>query len=137
MSEKKSLKFDGGFSRGYYIDKFNPWDASYIETSGYILETLINYTCIKGRKREIISSIDQCINFLLSVQRKNGAFTCIDNNLPQAFDTGQVLYGLLAYYQNAAYLNLGGKQEVKKAIDSACNWLVEAQDNDGTWTTWI
>jgi len=125
---------DGGFSRGFYLNRFKGWDRGYIETTGYIVETLLNLPP-NIFTDDVKNSVENAIDFLLTVQSSTGYFPCIDNGLPQAFDTGQVLYGLLAYRR---YLSSDGdtarKIQIDDAIHLACNWLVHAQDEaTGAW----
>ena len=125
---------DGGFSRGFYLNRSKGWDRGYIETTGYILDTLLNLPTnffTDGVK----NSVENAINFLLTAQNSTGYFPCIDNDLPQAFDTGQVLYGLLSYRRHLSgnYDN-DRKKQIDDAIHRACDWLVSSQDKaTGAW----
>lgn len=123
---------DNGFSRGYYLDKIGGWDAGYIETSGYIVETLLKLPC-DYQSNEVLKVVDEVVEFLLSKQSLDGYFPCIDNNIPQAFDTGQVLYGLLAYKRNLDK-DCVRRARIDDAIRRACDWLVATQDEEtGSW----
>jgi 2-polyprenyl-3-methyl-5-hydroxy-6-metoxy-1,4-benzoquinol methylase len=134
LFKAQDIPGDGGFSRGYYFDKREGWDESYIETTGYILETFI-HSHLNGNKFASLTRINQAVEFLVCSQNPAGYYTCIDNGFPQAFDTGQVLYGLVAYSKACVYSKeFKLKKEVDECIIKACNWLVKIQDSDGSWT---
>jgi len=122
---------DNGYSRGFYLYK-GGWDKSYIETTGYIIPTLLdvfNYSNdIKYKK-----SVLQAGSWLLNIQKDNGAFTDIDNDIELVFDTGQVLYGLIAIYE-LDDIDLELKKQYEIAIIKASTWLCDVQDEDGSWT---
>ncbi len=111
---------DGGYSRkfGFISDR----DNSYIETTGYIIPTLL-----KLKEEKYISSALKAGEWLLSMQNDNGSFNEIDTNQPFIFDTGQVLLGL-----NSLYLYTK-EDRYKKAIEKAALWLVSVQNDDGSW----
>jgi SAM-dependent methyltransferase len=121
---------DNGYSRGFYLTK--GWDKSYIETTGYIIPTLLKvskYTNNDIYKKSALNAGE----WLLNIQEDDGAYTDIDHGIKLVFDTGQVLYGLLALY-NTNFLKKNKKIEYKQAIIRASNWLCEVQDEDGSWT---
>lgn len=122
---------DNGYSRGFYLYK-NGWDKSYIETTGYIIPTLLNVTKYLCNDRYKTSAL-KAGEWLLTVQKPNGSFTDIDGNQELVFDTGQVLYGLIAIYE-INDLNIELKQKYRNAIYKASNWLCSVQDEDGSWT---
>jgi len=122
---------DDGYSRGFYLYK-EGWDKSYIETTGYIIPTLLEvYNLTKDEKYKI--SALKAGEWLLNIQKENGAYADIDKNIPLVFDTGQVLYGLIAIYELKS-IDKQLKERYKKAIDKASNWLCDIQDDDGSWT---
>ena len=120
---------DGGVSSGYF--KHYGWDASYPETTGYIIPTFFDYAHLANdidcRRRAVAMS-----DFLLSIQMDNGAFRLGNHGafpigIPHIFDSGQIMQGLTRCYRET-------KQE--KYLESAVktgNWLVESQDKDGAW----
>jgi squalene cyclase len=113
-----------GYSRRYSLIK--GWDKCYIETSGYIIPTLIDVSRVL-EERSYFDSALRAGHWLLSVQRPDGSFTDIDLRIPQVFDTGQVLLGLNRLYRetsDAAFL---------RAVRRAAQWLVSSQDSDGAW----
>ena len=123
---------DNGYSRGFYLYKNSGWDKSYIETTGYIIPTMIETSKILSDKK-YFESAKKAGEWLLSVQKESGAFCDIDNGIEQVFDTGQVLYGLIALYE---YENIteSEKSNYLNAIRKAANWLCNVQDSDCSWT---
>ena len=100
---------------------------SYPETSGYILSSLINsrfFSKIIKKKH-----IEKVLYFLLKKQNQDGGFAHPSNPKKSlAFDTGQVLGGLLTYYNFCKK-----KHEVKKAIFLAANFLEKNIKIDGQY----
>jgi len=131
LLQAQQVGIDNGYSRGFYLYK-EGWDKSYIETTGYIIPTLLEVykhtNDIRYRESALLAG-----EWLLEVQKKSGAFSDIDKDIELVFDTGQVLYGLVAIYELD---NL--KDEIKKqyetSIRKASDWLVSVQDSDGSWT---
>ncbi len=111
---------DGGYARKFsFIDGR---DKSYIETTGYIIQTLL-----KLQKQKYKNSALKAGEWLLSVQNDDGSFSEIDNDQPFVFDTGQVLLGL-----NALYM-FTNDQRYKQALIKAATWLIQVQEEDGSW----
>jgi SAM-dependent methyltransferase len=117
-------KGGGGFSRKYCL--YGGWDEPYIETTGYIIPTML----AAGRVLEdarLIEGAKSAAHWLLGMQMKNGAFSDADTGLEQAFDTGQVLTGLVAAFRE------WGDVRFLAAATRAGAWLVEVQEQDGSW----
>ncbi len=111
---------DGGYSRKFSF--ITGRDKSYIETTGYIVQTLLQLN-----EEKYIHSALWAGEWLLKVQNEDGSFSEIDDNRPFVFDTGQVLLGLNRLYlftKDETYL---------KALERAANWLVSVQEEDGSW----
>ncbi len=117
-----------GYSRGFYLSK--GWDKGYIETTGYIIPTMLQLAERFSDETYRKSALDAG-KWLLSKQNLDGSFCDIDRGIPLAFDTGQVLYGLLALAKTLPNQEGLAFQESSK---SAALWLCEAQDPDGSWT---
>ena len=111
---------DGGYARKFSF--LNGRDKSYIETTGYIIETLLKLDIEK-----YINSALKAGEWLLSIQNKDGSFSEIDTNKPFVFDTGQVLIGLNSLYKFTK------EEKYKNAIKKAGEWLVKVQEEDGSW----
>jgi len=122
----------GGVSVGYSFSK--GWLPAYPETTGYIISTFFNYanysSNLEYRKRAI-----QMCDWESRNQLSNGAVMsggCEEKSQekgkqPAVFNTGQVILGWCRGYRETKdklYLNCA-----KEAGD----WLVEIQDEDGTW----
>jgi ubiquinone/menaquinone biosynthesis C-methylase UbiE len=100
----------------------------YIETTGYIIPTMLDLAAALGDERFRASAL-RAGEWLLSVQQADGSFTDIDDYKPQVFDTGQVMLGLNRLArdtQDARYLT---------ATRRAAAWLTQVQDADGSWTS--
>ena len=109
---------DGGYSRKFSFIKGR--DESYIETTGYIVPTLLEL-----QDKKYINSALKAGEWLLKIQNRDGSFSEIDNNQPFVFDTGQVLLGLNALFE------FTNDERYKSAIEKASNWLIEVQEDDG------
>jgi len=114
----------GGFSRRYCL--YEGWDKPYIETTGYIIPTMIaagrylnDEAAVEGGKRAAY--------WLLGVQKDNGSFFDADTGREQVFDTGQVLSGLIA-----AFREWGDRKFLDAAV-RAGDWLREVNEEDGSW----
>ena len=117
---------DGGVARHYSL--VDGWGASYPETTGYIIPTMIDY----GMERSSGETIDRArrmLDWLVSIQFPEGGFQggTIDQSprVPVTFNTGQILIGLCA----GAQIDDRYREPARRAAD----WLVITQDNDGCW----
>ncbi|MFZ2196118.1 MAG: prenyltransferase/squalene oxidase repeat-containing protein, partial [Thermodesulfovibrionales bacterium] len=114
----------GGFSRKYCL--YEGWDKPYIETTGYIIPTML----AAGRFLEdgrFTEGAKSAAYWLLGMQKENGAFCDNDTGLEQVFDTGQVLTGLVtAFYE-------WGDDRFLSSATRAGAWLVKVQEQDGSW----
>jgi uncharacterized protein YyaL (SSP411 family) len=119
---------DGGVSKGYSLLR-NRWEASYPETTGYLIPTLLNVGNLLDRP-ELFKYTHSMADYLLIRSTEEGGvahFQQQSDSSPVVFDTGQVIFGWLAEYQHSRdqkYLNA--------AIKAGC-WLVQVQDPDGSW----
>ncbi len=113
-----------GYSRRYSL--VTGWDRCYIETTGYIIPTLLNVSQALGEPKYRESAF-RAAEWLLKVQTAEGAFTDIDNYRPQVFDTGQVLLGLNRMFRET------GDERYLVSARRASRWLVDNQEPDGSW----
>ncbi|MEO9019053.1 MAG: hypothetical protein ABI314_00980, partial [Gemmatimonadaceae bacterium] len=118
---------DGGASRHFSL--VTGWAASYPETSGYIVATLIE----AGLRRHdplLLERARRMADWLRDIQYSDGAFQGgvigADPKVPVTFNTGQILMGMAA-----AARHLGDKYAAP--MHSAATWLVETIDDDGCW----
>lgn len=101
---------------------------SYPETSGYILCSLM-----MGARHGLPSferaRLDRLVQYLISVQRADGSIPpTVDISRGLAFDTGQVLTGLVAYHR---YIE--PRENVRTAIVKAADWMSANIDADGKY----
>ena len=117
---------DGGVARHYSL--VDGWAASYPETTGYIIPTLINYGLERGLD-EPIDRARRMLDWLVSIQFPDGGFQggTIGQSprVPVTFNTGQILIGLCA----GAQIDNRYRGPARKSAD----WLTNTQDEDGCW----
>lgn len=119
---------DGGVSWGYSLRR--GWMASYPETSGYIVPTLLALA-VRLDDSEWVDRAERAVRFLSGIQLASGAFpgARIDENAtePSVFNTAQIINGLLAWHRHS-----GESEAIERAL-RAGDWLVSVQDSDGAW----
>src|SRR5665213_1600269 len=118
---------DGGAARDFSLVK--GWAASYPETSGYIVPTLID----AGLRRDDATLLDRArrmTDWLVGIQFADGGFQggtigaqpCV----PVTFNTGQILMGLAAARRQFGDV-------YAEPMHRAAGWLVDTMDPDGCW----
>lgn len=115
---------DGGVSEGYHL--YHGWLPSYPETTGYIIETFLDYADATGDRTYRDRAI-RMGQWLLEIQRPDGSFPDSYMRRSMVFDTGQILFGLVRCFQ------LTGDESYRASAVRAGDWLVEMQDPDGAW----
>lgn len=117
---------DGGVARHFSLK--DGWSASYPETTGYIVATLLNGAHEPSHEGSI-ERARRMLDWLVSIQFPDGGFQggMVDQTprVPVTFNTGQILLGLVA----GATLDA----RYAKAAGAAADWLVTTQDVDGCW----
>ena len=125
-AQDHSATQDGGVARHYSL--LDGWAASYPETTGYIVSTLISHGQQKGGG-ESISRARRMLDWLVSIQFPEGGFQggMIGQTprVPVTFNTGQILIGLCS----GADLD----PRYRNAMQKAADWLAATQDEDGCW----
>jgi uncharacterized protein YyaL (SSP411 family) len=127
---------DDGISRGYGIRftsdfEVRGWQASYPETTGYIIPTLLAASRHFGRS-DLLERARRAAAWESRLQLADGAVVggLIGQNAgPAAFNTGQVIFGWLA---------AGEAFDDQTFLDSASRagrYLVRTLDADGLWRT--
>ena len=125
---------DGGVGYGYYL-RGNPfsdfgfgWRASYVESSGYILETFYDIAAAY-QDQDAAMRAENIGRWLISVQNNDGSFANKNTGSSDGiiFDTGQVLFGLLRCYKET------GDIVFLDAAKKAVIWLIDRQSEDGAW----
>ncbi len=118
---------DGGVARHYCL--ITGWGASYPETTGYIVPTIIREAQALG-DTELLQRARRMLDWLVSIQMPGGGFrggvTSDGPAVAVTFNTGQILMGLAAGVRHfgPAY---------RPAMIAAADWLVQTQDDDGCW----
>ena len=126
-AQEKSATNDGGVARHFSL--VHGWSASYPETTGYIIPTLLMHARETGN-RDVLQKARLMLDWLVDIQLPEGGFQggMIDSTpvVPVTFNTGQILIGLAAGAQEFG-------EPYRKAMDRAAHWLLETQDEDGCW----
>ena len=123
---------DRGVSRSYKASKYGGhgpcgWQASYPETTGYIIPTMIEaagYLRDSSLKQRAIEMADWEIDIQMSSGAVMGSVVTAKPT-PAVFNTGQVIFGWLAVYsetQGTRYI---------EAATRAGDYLVSVQDDGG------
>jgi hypothetical protein len=127
-AQESSASSDGGVARHFGL--VDGWSASYPETTGYIVPTLIDEGIITGNPH-LLESARRMLDWLVLIQFPDGGIQGgvigEQPHVPVTFNTGQVLIGLAAgakYFKDARYL---------EATHKAARWLRDSQDDDGCW----
>ncbi|WP_017931114.1 prenyltransferase/squalene oxidase repeat-containing protein [Robiginitomaculum antarcticum] len=125
---------DDGVGYGYYLRGYPfraygfGWRPSYVETSGYIVETFYDIATAYDDADASIRA-ERIGRWLLTMQNQDGSFP--NNRLNDlrgiVFDTGQVLFGLLRCYRET------GDIKFQLASQKAADWLTSQLDKDGVW----
>lgn len=128
LAQDESATSDGGVARHFSL--IDGWGASYPETTGYIVPTLLECGRRYGDER-LEARAARMLDWLVAIQLPDGAFQGGMVNqrpvVPVTFNTGQILLGLAAgarHFERRAYAD---------AMAGAADWLVRTQDADGAW----
>jgi len=127
LKRTQDVSPDAGAAYGFYL-RGRPfrsygmgWRPSYVETSGYIVETLYDIDAANRAER--------MGRWLVTMQNKDGSFcnASLKSSEGIVFDTGQVLFGLLRCFKETQ------DNVFKHAAERAVSWLASHQDEDGAW----
>lgn len=124
LAQKQSA--DAGFG-SYQLTK--GWSSSYIETTGYIIPTLLHFSSLYPDK-ELVQNALNAADWLVEVQKDSGGWAgeCLsDQRAEVVFNTGQVIRGMLAAYKQTK------DEKYRLAATKACDWLCRIQEEDGSW----
>jgi len=128
-SQDNSKSRDGGFARHYNL--LSGWSSSYPETTGYIIPTLLKCSDMLGIT-ELSNRAERALDWLVSIQLPDGSFQGgtieVQNVVPVAFNTGQIVLGLASSVKTFG-------EKYTNGLVRASDWLVENQDSNGSWTT--
>ena len=118
-------------SGGVGCYEFYRWTPGYPEVTGYIIPTFIECSRIY-KDSNLKERALQMADWELNIQNKDGGWEGQyegDGKPSVVFNTGQVIRGLLASYQETH-----DKKYLNSAIRAA-DWIIQNQDDDGSWTT--
>jgi glycosyltransferase involved in cell wall biosynthesis len=129
-AQDNSASRDGAVASHYSLIK--GWSASYPETTGYIVPTMLAYAKLHNDE-SVRQRAQRMLDWLMSIQFPEGGFQGgqigITPVVPVTFNTGQILLGLVA----------GTKEfgdQYREAMLRAADWLVKTQDSDGCWRSY-
>ncbi|KZC18571.1 MULTISPECIES: beta-L-arabinofuranosidase domain-containing protein [Rhodanobacter] len=119
----------GGVS-AYYDATKRQWAGAYPETTGYIIPTFLRYAQFSGQPEYRERAI-RMAEWETAIQLPEGGVRAgtmdATQVVPTIFNTGQVLFGWLAAWQQTQDARL------HDSAMRAADWLVAAQDPDGAW----
>lgn len=107
------------------------WGASYPETTGYAIPTLIAASD-HLQWQEPLEAAVKAAEWLLSIQRADGGWQGgrVGEERPSiVFNTAQVIRGMLEIYK------VTEENRFLDAASSAAGWIAKVQDADGAWRT--
>lgn len=122
-----SATADQGAARDY--SHTTGWAASYPETSGYIVPTLLTQADLLNDEA-LRESGRKMLDWLVAIQFEDGGFQGgtigQEPKVPVTFNTGQILMGLAA---GTRVFGDAYREPMRKAAD----WLANSLDDDGCW----
>ncbi len=122
---EKSFKINNNQGSSAYRSIFSNWAPAYPETTGYLIPSLINASEILQEDKWFALAKKQ-IQYFKSIQLSNGAFPVNKNQpTPLAFDTSQILLGLLLYYKKT------GDSDCIAMIQSCYSWIISTISDKG------
>lgn len=125
---ERSIRPEGGSAA--HLAASGLWSRSYPETSGYIINTLLDYQTLTGEPRwgEIARRLG---DWLLDIQMESGAFAGgmypSSEYSPSVFNTGQIIIGLAGLYE------IGREEKYLQSLTRAARWLASTEDGSGLW----
>lgn len=126
-AQDESPTADGGVARHYGLR--DGWGASYPETTGYIIPTLIEQARLRNDP-SLLGRARRMLDWLMRIQLPGGGFQggMINQTpvVPVTFNTGQILLGLAAGVSEFGSI-------YSAAMCAAADWLASTQDSDGCW----
>ena len=92
---RRSIEVTGGQGSSHSWSPLFGWQKAYPETTGYLIETLLDYAELKQDDSLRELSL-QCANWLVSTQLPSGAFPGLlaGSKEPSVFNTAMILFGL-------------------------------------------
>lgn len=122
---------DRSSSRGVsmYYSFYSGWHLAYPETTGYIIDTFVDYYKFTGDTTYFERAIEMGL-WETEVQMKDGSVRVGTpySKLVDVFDTGMVLLGYTTLYSET-------KDDIfLQAAVKAGNWLCNSMDENGAWS---
>ena len=104
------------------------WSAAYPETTGYIIETLLDYYEFSG-EQWLFDYSKNAADWICTLQKENGALPggLGENGEESVFNTGMMLFGLVRIFEKTQ------DEKYKKNIEKAVNWLLSILEKEGSW----
>ena len=133
---RRSMAATGWQGSAHSFALHGGWAAAYPETTGYLIETLLDYSTIlkepKWRERAL-----ECAQWLISIQLPHGAFSAltVGNTRPSIFNTAQILFGLSRAAQEWPEHSTE-RASCLRALERAAQWLLDELDENGAWPNW-
>lgn len=126
-AQDNSASEDGGVARDFSL--IDGWNASYPETTGYIIPTILSYSKITNDIK-LRQRAKQMLDWLLTIQFEEGGFpgsvVGAEPVVPVTFNTGQILLGLASGTGEFG-------DEYRGPMRRTADWLAQTQDADGCW----
>lgn len=120
---------DDGVAHSYDLRR-RKWHASYPETTGYVIPTLIDFAELYRDSQSRDAAI-RMADWEIAEQLPDGGVRAgtmdAEVVVPTIFNTGQVLFGFARAYVATQ------EPRFATALRRAADWLVAAQDSDGAW----
>ncbi|MBK6901345.1 MAG: hypothetical protein IPH04_00640 [Saprospirales bacterium] len=107
---------------------FGKWAPAYPETTGYLIETLLDYGHFLGECKWL-EYARGCGDWLLEVQHTDGSFPALyaHSGKPSVFNTGMILFGLSRLCREEE------SQRFVPALQKATAWLLSELAPEGSW----
>ena len=129
LKRAQDISTDGGVAAWYSL--ITGWAPSYIETTGYIIDTFLD-TAKYLDDQQLVKRAIKMADFLLAMQLKSGGLrTHVLSHRrispPTVFNTGQDLLGLTSIYQ------VTKRRKYLAAARRAADFLCGIQEKNGAW----
>ncbi len=132
---RRSIEVTGGRGSSHSWSPLFGWAKAYPETTGYLIETLLDYAEIKqdDSLRDLAS---ECANWLISIQMPSGAFPALlaGNREPSVFNTAQILFGFAPPARPIrGGANVSPSPHGEGWGGAAMDWLISTLESDFSW----
>lgn len=126
----KSIKVNGGKGSSAFFHLWEGWSDAYPETSGYLIETLLEYHTVFPDLRldNLALGIGE---WLISIQNPDGSFPAGLGGKGEAviFDTAQIIFGLNRLYKYTI------QEKYKTALLNASKQVVSKMRSSQGWSS--